>query len=50
MDAVCSRLKDMDKQSWNVNYVNDVLKIYLVVLQDDSVEIVEEYFFWKLVT
>ena len=40
----------MDKQSWNVNYVNDVLKIYLVVLQDDSVEIVEEYFFWKLVT
>ena len=49
-DAICSRLRDVDKQSSNVNYVKDVLIIYLVALQDGYVNIVEDYFFLKLLT
>ena len=49
-DAICSRLRDMDKQSSNMNYVKDVLIIYLVALQDGYAKIVEDYFFPKLVT
>ena len=40
----------MGEQSWNMNYVKDVLKIYHVALQAVYVKLVAEYFFPKLVT